>query len=166
MVHNATRRFERSPLTEQEKKIVGDVDYASGLTAAKSAINQLNELVPDGNAELTEVEFERLQRGVAELGTFLSVRGCKVANYLSPSQVEKLVNAAVIHARLELANEVFPLVEGCVSNGIQGVWLDNASKAIALAIREGQPAPTAEAAVENVEGSDDCQTVDEEATHS
>lgn len=131
MVVNAKRTFERTPLTEAEKKVYGDVDYASGITDAKGAINQLNELVPDGNADLTEKEFARLLKGVTELGAFLRARGCHVSILRTDNEVNTLVNDAVAAAKTELAQAMQPLIEVTVAGEpVYGAVLDTARDAV------------------------------------
>lgn len=135
MVQNAKRRFERTPLTENEKKIYGDVDYATGLTLAKNAINQLNELVPDGNADLTEVEFGKLLTGVNELGKFLRARGCVLPFLRTDEEVAKLVSDSVAVALIGLATEVKPLIEvSDAGEPVHGLVLDQARAAVSAVL--------------------------------
>jgi hypothetical protein len=94
MVHSAKRLFEVNPLSTAEKQVLGDIDYASSMTEIKNAANELNELIPDRNADRTEVQFAILQRAVHDLGKFLGVRGLSIELYLSPSEVQTLVTAA------------------------------------------------------------------------
>ncbi len=154
MVHNVKRRFERSPLTEAEKKIHGDVDYASGLTVAKNAMNQLNELVPDGNADMTEEQFAQLISGVKELGTFLRARGCHVAVLHTDVDVEGLVAEAILAGQVVLANRVEPLIANLKGAGEGSPALEDAKAAVDAvfaAVADAKAKDEPQAAAENSE---------------